>query len=84
VFGKAARLEEYGQRRELDARVPRTALRAARRGRTGREPRITAFPWWLVVLASPFVAALREMLEMRYLWREAVRMDNAAWHELQF
>jgi nucleoside-diphosphate-sugar epimerase len=45
--------------------------------RTGREPRITAFPWWLVVLASPFVATFREMLEMRYLWREAVRMDNA-------
>jgi nucleoside-diphosphate-sugar epimerase len=45
--------------------------------RTGREPRITAFPWWLVLLASPFVATFREMLEMRYLWREAVRMDNA-------
>jgi nucleoside-diphosphate-sugar epimerase len=44
--------------------------------RTGREPRITAFPWWLVLLASPFVATFREMLEMRYLWREAVRMDN--------
>src|SRR3984893_16592491 len=45
--------------------------------RTGREPRITAFPWWLVVLASPFVATFREMLEMRYLWRESLRMDNA-------
>jgi nucleoside-diphosphate-sugar epimerase len=29
------------------------------------------------VLASPFVATFREMLEMRYLWREPVRMDNA-------
>jgi nucleoside-diphosphate-sugar epimerase len=45
--------------------------------RTGRQPRITAFPWWLVVLASPFVATFREMLEMRYLWRKALRMDNA-------
>jgi nucleoside-diphosphate-sugar epimerase len=45
--------------------------------RTGRKPRITAFPWWLVVLASPFFATFREMLEMRYLWREVLRMDNA-------
>jgi nucleoside-diphosphate-sugar epimerase len=29
------------------------------------------------VLASPFVVTFREMLEMRYLWREPLRMDNA-------
>jgi nucleoside-diphosphate-sugar epimerase len=45
--------------------------------RTDRKPRITAFPWWLLTLASPFVATFREMREMRYLWREPVRMDNA-------
>ena len=45
--------------------------------RTGRKPRIAAFPWWLLMLASPFVATFREMREMRYLWREPVRMDNA-------
>jgi nucleoside-diphosphate-sugar epimerase len=45
--------------------------------RTGRKPRVTAFPWWLLSLASPFVATFREMREMRYLWREPVRMDNA-------
>ena len=45
--------------------------------RTGRSPRVTAFPWWLLTLASPFVATFREMLEMRYLWREPVRMENA-------
>jgi nucleoside-diphosphate-sugar epimerase len=27
--------------------------------------------------AAPFVTTLREMLEMRYLWREPLRMDNA-------
>ena len=36
-----------------------------------------ASPWWLLTLASPFVATFREMREMRYLWREPVRMDNA-------
>ena len=44
--------------------------------RSGREPRIAAFPWWLVSLASPFVETFREMLEMRYVWRQPVRMDN--------
>jgi nucleoside-diphosphate-sugar epimerase len=45
--------------------------------RTGRKPRVGAFPWWLLTLASPFVTTFREMREMRYLWREPIRMDNA-------
>jgi nucleoside-diphosphate-sugar epimerase len=36
-----------------------------------------AFPWRLVMLASPFVTVFREMREMRYLWREPLRMDNS-------
>jgi nucleoside-diphosphate-sugar epimerase len=44
--------------------------------RTGRKPRIAAFPWWLVSLASPFVTTFRELLEMRFIWREPVYMDN--------
>jgi hypothetical protein len=38
---------------------------------------VRPFPWWLIYLAAPFVVTLREMLEMRYLWRQPVRMDNA-------
>ena len=38
---------------------------------------VSAFPWWLLTLTSPFVATFREMREMRYLWREPVRMDKA-------
>ncbi|AOJ08029.1 NAD-dependent epimerase/dehydratase family protein [Burkholderia mayonis] len=53
------------------------AIRGVVARRTGIEPRIAAFPWWLVTLASPFVTTFREMREMRYLWRESVRMDNA-------
>ena len=45
--------------------------------RSGFTPRATAFPWRLLTLASPFIATFREMREMRYLWREPVRMDNA-------
>ena len=48
-------------------------------GRACGKPDIgaTAFPWWAIILASPFVTTFREMLEMRYLWREPLRMDNS-------
>jgi nucleoside-diphosphate-sugar epimerase len=45
--------------------------------RTGQGPRVSAFPWWLLSLMSPFVPTFREMREMRYLWRTAIRMDNS-------
>lgn len=44
----------------------------------GAAPRVRAFPWWLVTLASPWVATLRELREMRYLWKQPVRMANDA------
>ncbi|WP_425253620.1 NAD(P)H-binding protein [Janthinobacterium sp. NFX145] len=44
---------------------------------TGAAPAIRRFPWWLVALASPFVATLREMREMRYLWQTPLSMENA-------
>jgi nucleoside-diphosphate-sugar epimerase len=34
------------------------------------------FPWWMLRLASPFVPMFRELLEMRYLWEQPVRMRN--------
>ena len=37
----------------------------------------TAFPWWAIISASPVVTTFREMLEMRYLWREPLRLDNS-------
>jgi len=37
---------------------------------------IRAFPWPVVYLAAPFVTMFREMLEMRYLWRKPLRLDN--------
>jgi nucleoside-diphosphate-sugar epimerase len=44
--------------------------------RTGQQPSVRAFPWWLLKLAAPFVTTFREMQEMRYLWQTEVRMDN--------
>jgi nucleoside-diphosphate-sugar epimerase len=34
-------------------------------------------PWPLIYLAAPFVTLFRELLEMRYLWRIPLRLDNA-------
>lgn len=42
------------------------------------ELKVKRFPWALVRLCSPFVALFRELIEMRYLWKQAVRLDNAA------
>jgi nucleoside-diphosphate-sugar epimerase len=44
--------------------------------RTGQAPRIGRTPWWLLRLMAPFVATLRELMEMRYLWQQPVRLAN--------
>lgn len=43
---------------------------------TGRKLKVKAFPWWMLPLAAPFVPVFRELSEMRYLWRQPLRMDN--------
>jgi nucleoside-diphosphate-sugar epimerase len=45
--------------------------------RHGAQPVVRRFSWWLVYAAAPFVTTLRELLEMRYLWRTPVQLDNA-------
>ncbi|NVZ70016.1 NAD(P)H-binding protein [Pseudomonas costantinii] len=44
--------------------------------RTGHQPRVGRFPWWLLKLVAPFVVTVREMQEMRYLWQTPLRLDN--------
>ncbi|MGK2911847.1 MAG: hypothetical protein ACSLE1_18910 [Sphingobium sp.] len=38
---------------------------------------IRRLPWWLLRLAALVAATPREMMEMRYLWQQPVRMTNA-------
>lgn len=57
---------------QITASVQRVVVR-----RTGRVPAMRKFPWRLIRLASPFVTTPRELLEMRYLWSQPVRMTNA-------
>ena len=37
---------------------------------------IRRFPWFAVYLGAPFIETFRELLEMRYLWRERLELDN--------
>jgi nucleoside-diphosphate-sugar epimerase len=62
---------------DADGTQMANAIRRVVARRTGVEPRFTGFPWWLLTVAAPFVTTLREMREMRYLWRNPLRMDNA-------
>ena len=43
----------------------------------GRKLARHSLPWLAMAAVSPFVAMLREMLEMRYLWEHDVVLDNA-------
>ncbi|GJD65247.1 NAD(P)H-binding protein [Methylobacterium frigidaeris] len=43
----------------------------------GRKVTARRFPWALLPLAAPVWPLAREIREMRYLWREPVRMSNA-------
>ncbi|APW41215.1 NAD-dependent epimerase/dehydratase family protein [Rhodoferax saidenbachensis] len=45
--------------------------------RGGAQPKVSAFPWWLMALIAPFVPTVRELREMRYLWTTRVEMRNA-------
>ncbi|SAL33553.1 NAD-dependent epimerase/dehydratase [Caballeronia udeis] len=44
----------------------------------GQPAKVRAFPWWILPLMSPFSQMFREMREMRYLWKEPIRMENAS------
>ncbi|KJV36101.1 NAD-dependent epimerase/dehydratase family protein [Luteibacter yeojuensis] len=54
--------------------MPRAIQRVA--ARHGQKATIKAFPWWAMPLIAPFVPTIRELLEMRYLWKTPVRMTN--------
>ena len=49
---------------------------AVRRAAGGTLP-IRAFPWALAYVAAPFNTTMRELIEMRYLWRAEIVPDNA-------
>lgn len=51
--------------------------RATRAAADAPNAPIRSFPWFAIYALAPFSETFREMLEMRYLWRETVLLDNA-------
>jgi nucleoside-diphosphate-sugar epimerase len=39
--------------------------------------KVKSFPWWVMPVLALFNETLRELLEMRYLWKHSIRMDNS-------
>lgn len=50
--------------------------RAAARVAGTPNARIKGMPWFAIYLLAPFSETFREMLEMRYLWKKTLRLDN--------
>ena len=49
----------------------------------GQPPQpIWSFPWVMLWLGAPFSALLREALEMTWLWKTTLLLDNTALHRL--
>jgi nucleoside-diphosphate-sugar epimerase len=53
--------------------MPRAVVRASDNPRA----KVSAFPWPVVIAASPFVTLFRELLEMRYLWNRPIGLSDA-------
>ncbi|HEY0301798.1 MAG TPA: hypothetical protein VGC36_10715, partial [Rhizomicrobium sp.] len=43
----------------------------------GKSVPLRLLPWWALRALSPVVPLFREMAEMRYLWQQPLRLDNA-------
>ena len=54
-----------------------TKMIAAIEKAAGRTLKVRSFPWWALPFMAPFVTFFRELKEMRYLWSEPLKMDNA-------
>ena len=67
----------FGGHWDADGRQMVDAIRRVVLQRGGALPRVRRFPWWAVVLGQPVLRFFRELAEMRYLWREPLRMDDA-------
>lgn len=54
-----------------------TVLVEAARRVTRRRIRTSRLPWWALRLATPFHRFVRELVGMRHVWHNSIRLDNA-------
>lgn len=55
-----------------------TRMIAALQAVADRPLKVRAFPWWALPMLGLFSETFRELREMRYLWKQPVRLENAA------
>ena len=48
----------------------------------GRKQKIGGLPWWLIRILGLVQPAMREVMEMRYLWQVPHRLDGTRLHDL--
>lgn len=58
---------------DADGRQMITAIEKA----AGRKLKVRGFPWFALPFLAPFVPLFKELHEMRYIWAEPLKMDNA-------
>lgn len=69
-----SRFHMAGHWDEDGSQLANAILRVARRH--GMAPRLKRLPWSLLRLAAPLAPTLRELLAMRYLWQQPIRLDG--------
>ena len=76
LFGKLSRGRSiYGSHTTHAAAAPYFSLVRHALGKPNA--RVAPFPWWLLRIAGLFAVTARELMEMRYLWQRAIRLNNA-------
>lgn len=71
-----AAFDTYNMEGHWDADGTRM-IDAIRRAVSPHPVKARSFPWWLMHLLAPFATFPREVMEMRYLWKKPIRLDNA-------
>lgn len=78
LAGRRAQLPAWSLFHFRGHRASLAEIAAALREVSGRPVRLSAFRWWAVRLLAPFSPLFRGLLEMRYLWRREVHLDDTA------
>ncbi len=81
LLERGAELPAYASFHFEGYRITFNDLVEAMQTAAGKPVRVWPFPWWAVTLASPVVPFLRELREMRYLWRQEVNLEGARLQE---
>lgn len=76
LIGREAQLDAFA-RFHMDGHWDADgATMAATVARVAGARAVKPLAWWLLMALAPFVTTLRELREMRYLWKTPVRLNN--------